>query len=248
VPADRAASAPGSAGAPVSGGVGPGGEQGSLDAGGGALAAPFGTGTGTGSGAGGVRRGLPGVEGPRLGAGEAPGGGRASTLDGRTSALDGRSPAFGRLPAGEGRTTGLDGRISTLDGRTPGLDGRASALDGRALRGVDDLPPGYGGRGTRGSVPVPATPPGTEPAPRSWRDLVAEQPVSTEPAAARGAAAERGGSGMYPPMMGGGVGGQGREHRRPTFLVDDSGAFVVDTWYPGPVIGPEDPPAGAPAP
>ncbi|WP_214404606.1 PPE domain-containing protein [Pseudonocardia lacus] len=40
--------------------------------------------------------------------------------------------------------------------------------------------------------------------------------------------------------FGAGVGAQSREHRRPSYLVDDSGAFADDRWFTAPVITPFD--------
>jgi hypothetical protein len=67
-------------------------------------------------------------------------------------------------------------------------------------------------------------------------------PVVTEPAA-RSPAPRHGGSlvpGMYPPLAAGmGAGSQDREHRRPPFLTDDTGAFTDDRWFPPAVITPD---------
>lgn len=49
------------------------------------------------------------------------------------------------------------------------------------------------------------------------------------------------GHGMYPPMAGAGGGGQPDGRRRPSFLVDDSEAFVDKRWVCPPVITPDDP-------
>jgi hypothetical protein len=67
-------------------------------------------------------------------------------------------------------------------------------------------------------------------------------PGVAEPAA-RSPAPRYGGShvpGMYPPLAAGmGAGGQDREHRRPPFLTDDTGAFADDRWFPPAVITPD---------
>jgi hypothetical protein len=45
---------------------------------------------------------------------------------------------------------------------------------------------------------------------------------------------------MYPPLAAGmGAGGQDREHRRAPFLIDDTGAFADDRWFPPAVITPD---------
>jgi hypothetical protein len=126
----------------------------------------------------------------------------------------------------------------------PGAVGTSVSPGHRTVPGygaVEALPPGAGGRGRRPPDPAWSVP-GRETASRapSWRDVVAAEPVAAEPAGSRSGTAER--SGMYPPMMGTGAGaGQGGSRRRPDFLVDDSGAFTDDRWFPGPVIGPDDP-------
>jgi hypothetical protein len=45
---------------------------------------------------------------------------------------------------------------------------------------------------------------------------------------------------MYPPMMGAGGGSHGGEHRRPGWLVDDSGAFDDNRWFPPAVLTPDN--------
>jgi hypothetical protein len=39
-----------------------------------------------------------------------------------------------------------------------------------------------------------------------------------------------------------GASGQDREHRRAPFLIDDTGAFADDRWFPPAVITPDDVP------
>jgi len=111
-----------------------------------------------------------------------------------------------------------------------------------------------------GATPLPGSTP-------SWREVVQsngggpgtrsgpEAPLRPAPfgertsagvaeAAARPAAAPRPGAtatpGMYPPLAAGmGAGGQDREHRRAPFLIDDTGAFADDRWFPPAVITPD---------
>jgi hypothetical protein len=223
---------PGSASGPAGTGNGPGGTGGAGPAaGGGGLggvpAVTAGAGSpgpgsrsGTGSGTGGVMSPFgPGA----LGGGAARAGGATPV---------GRGPA-GDLPAPF--VPGAPGALGT-GGASPGY---------RTVPGygtAEALPPGAGGRGRRPPEPGWSVP-GREAPSRSpsWRDVVASEPAAAETAGSRaGAAAER--SGMYPPMMGTGAGaGQGGSRRRPDFLVDDSGAFTDNRWFPGPVIGPDDP-------
>jgi hypothetical protein len=46
--------------------------------------------------------------------------------------------------------------------------------------------------------------------------------------------------GLYPPMIGGGAGSEGREHRRPDYLVEDADVFTDDRWFTPPVIEGEE--------
>ncbi len=46
--------------------------------------------------------------------------------------------------------------------------------------------------------------------------------------------------GLYPPMMGMGMGAPDREHRRPDYLLDDGNAFADHRWFPPPVIAADD--------
>ncbi|GAA2555861.1 hypothetical protein [Pseudonocardia hydrocarbonoxydans] len=136
------------------------------------------------------------------------------------------------------------------------------------IRGRADLPVGAGGRGPRagpgaaapsGAGVRPAVPRPPTPSP-TWRDLVAGSrdaaaPRATEPAPRGGApvrpelrapvepasrAAGGSGHGVYPPMAGAGGGGAGEGRRRPSYLVDDSGAFDVAVPYTDAVIGEGD--------
>ncbi|MHA6784933.1 PPE domain-containing protein [Pseudonocardia saturnea] len=79
---------------------------------------------------------------------------------------------------------------------------------------------GGGGPGGPGTTPRPGLPAVTETATRTGTGIA-------------------GSHGMYPPM--GAPGSQGEGRRRPTYLVDDSGAFDVDVPCTEPVIGESDP-------
>ncbi|QYN34360.1 hypothetical protein K1T35_39110 [Pseudonocardia sp. DSM 110487] len=120
------------------------------------------------------------------------------------------------------------------------------------------LPPRPGGTGPGGTA-LPRPAPG-------WRDVVQgnaggpggrgvpDAPLRSAPfgerassgvaePAARPAAPRPGvhpAPGMYPPVAAGmGAGGQDREHRRAPFLIDDTGAFADDRWFPPAVITPD---------
>lgn len=64
---------------------------------------------------------------------------------------------------------------------------------------------------------------------------------TTTPGTAAAQTSRAGSPGMHAPMMGAGAGGaQGGERRRPSYLVDDSDAFVDKRWIQPAVITPED--------
>jgi len=220
--------------------------------------APLGNRTGAGgtgsagSASGGSRLG--GIPAATAGAGDpgltgAPGSRSSSGAGGVTSPFETGGVAGGADRAGGGMSAPRGPAADLPAPFVPGAPGRlgaGSASPGfRTVPGygtAEALPPGAGGRGRRPPDPGWSVP-GRGPASRtpSWRDVVGAEPAAAEPAGSRPATAER--SGMYPPMVGTGAGaGQGGIRRRPDFLVDDSGAFTDDRWFPGPVIEPDDPP------
>lgn len=62
---------------------------------------------------------------------------------------------------------------------------------------------------------------------------------AAEPGGGTGARAA--GAPGYMPMTGGGGGQAGQTHRRPAYLLDDSGAFADNRWFSEAVITPDDP-------
>ncbi|MDN5931238.1 MAG: hypothetical protein L0I24_09280, partial [Pseudonocardia sp.] len=142
-------------------------------------------------------------------------------------------------------------------GATSTVRGRAALPTGAGGRGARTGPgvtTPYGG-GVRPVVPRAPTPSGP---PATWRDVVAggrladpavrgaapapgvRPELRTAGLAAPGEPAARstvGGHGLYPPMAGAGGGSAGEGRRRPSYLIDDSGAFDVDVPYTEPVIG-----------
>ena len=173
------------------------------------------------------------------------------------------SGGTGLGPGGTGAARGGGAGVGAP--RVP-TSGRPGAPGGSTVAG-DAREPTAGGRGpSRATTPLgggvvrPVVPevPRSSPLP-GWRDLVPDadqQARSTRPGPASEAvgraatAAEEavrpagsragGGMGMYPPMMAGGSGSAGGEHRRPGWLVDDTGAFDDDRWFPPAVITPDD--------
>lgn len=189
--------------------------------------------TATGSGAVGAR----GIGRPPTG-GSGAGGSSAST----------GSPA--PAPGSPGLATGGAARPADRIGPAPG--GRGSG-PGPWTRSAPPGPSGF-------RPVVPAVPPRPVPSP-GWRSvLLPPEPVARDSAGPRTPGESRAGTpvanqngssssgagarattthGMYPPMAGAG-GGQSGERRRPSFLVDDSDAFVDRRWVQPAVITPED--------
>ena len=262
--AGRVAVSPGGTGAagaggPGSDGAGPGG----VGAGGAAgfLGAGPGQGTGGGAGSGGAGPGVTGVgitaAAPGgVGSGHAGGGASGTTVPG--GQVTGGVPS-GSLPPGGGAGPSAGPRPpapgqQAATGR-PG-DARAPTAGGR---GPSRVTTPFGGGTVRPVAPaVPRSGPGP-----GWRDVLpdAEQQPRSDPGrAARSGSAEPPGragmvaeetarpagprgaglSGMYPPMMGAGGGTRGGEHRRPGWLLDGTGAFDDDRWFPPAVLTPDD--------
>ena len=90
--------------------------------------------------------------------------------------------------------------------------------------------------GGPGARPVPEAP--VRSAPFGERPPAGVAEPATRPGAPRPGAAQT--PGLYPPLAAGmGAGGQDREHRRASFLIDDTGAFADDRWFPPAVITPD---------
>lgn len=114
-------------------------------------------------------------------------------------------------------------------GSPPGARPLSGPIGGRP-GGAGGGPGAWGGGG--GAGPAHPVSPRGDAGPRL--SAVAAQTAET----GRGGPAG-GQHGLYPPMAGGGSGGQGQERRRAPFLVDDSGVFDVPVACTEPVIGGE---------
>jgi hypothetical protein len=112
-----------------------------------------------------------------------------------------------------------------------------------------DVVPGPAAAGPRGPVPGTvdpdrALPPGARttaepPAARTAAEPAARPVPTGAPPATRPGVPGLAGA-MYPPMAAGYGAGAERERRRPDYLLDDSGAFADDRWFPPAVITPDD--------
>lgn len=155
----------------------------------------------------------------------------------------------------------------------PGLPARPAAPPGSGARPVPPgqvLPPGrpdlvspaptrpgprFPGLDTTGPDPAPFPGPRATPEPPPGRAVPepGARTTTTGPSTGTtpGTAGPRGvgpgnTGGLYPPVFGALGANQGRERRRPDYLLDDSGAFTDDRWFTPPVITPDDgPPARA---
>jgi hypothetical protein len=172
-----------------------------------------------------------------------------------TGSPTGRGAARGPGVPGRGIGTGSGtGGLATPSIRPPGAPGGRGTGAGpwtRAATGIGGFPAGT----TPPRPVVPSAPPRTSvPEWRSVllppeRETAAVRPGAPGGSTAPGAAAgpptgtRAGSPGVHAPMMGmgGGGGGQGGgERRRPSYLVDDSDAFVDRRWVQPAVITPED--------
>lgn len=263
-----ASAAPGGAGGagvgavPDTAGVAPaGGGQGATPA-----AAPGGAGGGVlPTGAAGLPGGgLSGAGGASPGGGAVGGGAAGGPVGGAAGAgvlpgaagFGGAAGPGGRGPVGAGAPGRLGGPgpgtggVATPALRPPGAPGGRGTGPGPWTRAATGT-----GRGPVGGTPfrpvVPAVPPRT-PVP-DWRSVLLppeREAAATRPGgpAAAGTApatpatnGTRSGTPGVAPMMGMGAGGgQGGERRRPSYLVDDSDAFVDRRWIQPAVITPED--------
>lgn len=131
--------------------------------------------------------------------------------------------------AGSGRPTTDGGAAPGLRNGTGNLFGKSAAGRGVMTEGRAGLPDAGGG--------TAADPVSGRGARLSGDPLGGGTAAGTENPAARPSA---GGSG-YMPMTGGGTGGEGHAHRRPPFLLDNSGAFADHRWFSEAVITPDDP-------
>ncbi len=209
------------------------------------------------AGAGIVGAGVAGQGGPGA---SAAGSGRAGSgpVRGGSGSVSGDLPPAELVPGGRapGGVPGGAGPSGSGTGRTGlgGLDSGGRSEPTAGGRGPSRMTTPLGGGAVRPVVPE---------VPRSnsvpgWRDLVPDadqQPRSTrpgptaEPVGRAALVAEESahttgsragtGTGMYPPMAAGGAGSAGGEHRRPSWLVDCTGAFDDDRWFPPAVITPD---------
>jgi hypothetical protein len=161
-----------------------------------------------------------GPGGPGTAPGRVPGG-----VPGGTVPVPGRPG--GGLPTGDPIIRGPNGGPATGPAGVPG--GRIPSIPGSTIPGgfpgTSGLPGSGGGPGGTGEPGRGAASPTT--------------PGSTAPGSTTGRTP---GPGYVPGAgMGGGVGGQSREHRRPSYLIDDTDAFGDDRWFTPAVITPDDP-------
>jgi hypothetical protein len=203
------AAAAGAAGAGVPGSGGGGVAVPPVVVGGGAVPAPPGQNRPGGGGAGGR---VP----PQT---TLPGAGRVPQVPGSAGVPPESVPGGGRIPAGG---AGGPGGAGTPSSR--GLPGGAGGVEPRSPRG--GVPGGYGGVEPRTGIPggIPAE-----------GETARPGVASSTPAGSTGARTA-GSHGFFPPGGGGGLGGQGREHRRAPYLVDDTDAFGDDRYFTPAVI------------
>ncbi|HYH28753.1 MAG TPA: hypothetical protein VD903_00060, partial [Pseudonocardia sp.] len=116
---------------------------------------------------------------------------------------------------------GVPGDVREPAGRVPAVGGDQDRA----------LPPG-------GSRATPE-PPGRATAVGDRPGAGVAEPAARGPAPRPSATGHLGG--MYPPPLatGAAAAGQGQEHRRPDYLLDDTDAFADDRWFPPAVITPD---------
>ena len=201
---------------------------------GGPSPAPGGAGAGTavaratGFGAIGWADGVGGPAGPGVspaGAGR-PGGPESIGLEPARALLAGGTPVGAGPVLAGAATTGPDGG-PVFGGVPPGVVSAAPDAGAAARR------PGLGP--PRGSAPHGGGLPSPDPAADAARPAGAAGRTGSAPRITAH-------PGLYPPMAAAPVGTQGRERRRPDYLLDDTDAFADDRWFTPAVIGADDPP------
>ena len=181
----------------------------------------------TGIGPGGLG-GRPGVTTPPAGAGST-GLGRGGGLDDSSTRGTGYGSVPGYTAPGAGAGTGLveANRPGQLRPMPPGGPGASSW---RTDPNIVGRPTGGEPSTSRGTVPRGATEGNGRPVSAAPEEL---RPSNGRPVGSTGA--------PMMPMGAGAAGQQAQGHRRPSYLIDDSGAFADDRWFTEAVITPDDP-------